>query len=1184
MAAKFHAMTSEDYRKLGPIVKSGVGIDGYSVLDNTYMYSDYDMSDIEQSLAKLHTRSVISLTSPTFNFVLGRSNGTLLSKMLGVSSGLWQNIVSMETIYDVEAEDFIPVDSADVNGHYLYGAEIAEMLIKKLDIEKAKVDCLYSAIGGELKDSINPRSVCTVDKTPEGLHICADYYAHFDPEVMRKSMKRGRVYEDLSKSVKSNLFKNADTRFTYLMNMNPDKSGLYGMLNYYIAVIPEEMRPKIDRSEHKLTKRYTNVLKADYELRTIKGMYANPKDVKVKYAMLQQAVSRLQYKNVGLGDSVEKDDLALLERIKTKKGQIRMHNLGKRQDYSGRAVVCINPYLPLDTIRVPKSMLPKLLEFHVLPYLAANLRKNKDDVNSGEEHTRNLYDKLRLTNLSDPETQAEMLRIIREEKILDRVPMVLGRQPTLHKQSLQGFHVEISDLQAIEVNPLVCPAFNMDFDGDQGHIEVPLSDSAVKEVNDLVMTTQNLFLAKTGECTTEPRQDMLYGLYMCTRSSYVVGANVIKMPFENLEEVRQAVMQHKVKCSDTITVMKPSFTCLAGEAAVMACFREGDVLPRGSKPGGGQLVCCEISKKTITKFVEHLLRTDTSGNMIYPIGTGYAKPDTFVGAINHMVELGFRVAKIYSPSMSLITPRVSLPEYDNAISKFHKDMEEADFYYGLGLETSDNYKIEFDKALKGLKEACDDNIMNKLGENNGYRLLSVSGARGSKDNLIQAFAYKGRVKKNSNESFDALLENSYASQLTPLEHFVAAYGGRQGQIDKSLKTGDTGYAMRQMWHATQGMAITNDDCGTNQGIHISKSFLSTLVDTSDTNGDASEDIKKEVSEVFVHAIVGRYRVGSSKIITKAEAEKWAADDSINEVVIRSPLTCANPCCVKCYGIDWSTHKPAIVGLPAGIIAAQSIGEPGTQLTLKQFQKGGVAGKAEVTSAFDKVNNYIHVADLAEKSKKGNYPGYDPLAWADGKVIETPTSDINTKLVTIEGCKGKSIKVPKNVVLKEYAVKGQGLSYRHGDYNIKEILKYCGIEEAQRYLVFKLFYLYKSEVQIALVHFEILAACMTRYMIMSTDRKNLMIGQYCTSQELHAGNLNNTVYEARLLSVQELLQASNEAMDSIIMENQVQGLSRICLLELEDSLTKPINRMVLGQTIVNGSNTPGFVKARKEKIV
>ena len=1183
MAAKFHAMTSTDYNRLGPTVKSSVGIDGYSALDGISLYSDYDMSDFEQSLLKLHTRSVIALASPTFNFVLGRSGASLLAKMLGVSSTTWQGIVSFDTIYDKVNDTLIPVDSADIDGDYLYGAEIAAKWIADLDIEAAKVNCLYSAIGAELRDGVSPRSVCTIDKTKEGLHLCADYYAHFNPDEMRGAMKRGRVYEELGRSVKANLFKNADTRFSYLMNMNPDKSGLYGMLNYYISVIPEEMRPKIDRSEHKLTKRYTNVLKADYELRTIKGMHANPKDVKVKYSMLQQAVSRLQYKNVGLGGDVEKDDLAILERIKTKKGQIRMHNLGKRQDYSGRAVVCINPYLPLDIIRVPKSMLPKLLEYHVLPYLADNLRRNKNDKNNGEEHTRNLYDKLRLTNLDDPETRAEMLRIIREEKILDRVPMVLGRQPTLHKQSLQGFHVEISDLQAIEVNPLVCPAFNMDFDGDQGHLEVPLSDAAVKEVNDLVLTTQNLFLAKTGECTTEPRQDMLYGLYMCTRSTYKVGENVIATPFVNLEEVRQAVMSHRVKCSDTVTVMQPSYTCLAGEAAVMACFKEGDVLPRGSNPGGGQLVCCEISKKTITKFVEHLLRTDTSGNMLYNIGQGYAKPDTFVGAINHLVELGFRVAKIYSPSMSLITPHVSLPEYDNAINKFHKDMETADFYYSLGLETSDNYKIEFDKALKGLKEACDDNIMNKLGENNGYRLLSVSGARGSKDNLIQAFAYKGRVKKNSNESFDALLENSYASQLTPLEHFVAAYGGRQGQIDKSLKTGDTGYAMRQMWHATQGLSITSMDCGTNNGLTISKRFLSTLVDIPDASEDAATAVKKEVGEVFVHAIVGRYRAGSNKIITKNEALRWAEDDSVQEITIRSPLYCNNPCCQKCYGIDWSTHKPAVVGLPAGIIAAQSIGEPGTQLTLKQFQKGGVAGKAEVTSAFDKVNNYIHVADLAEKSKKGNYPGYDPLAWADGKVIETPTSDVNTKLVTIEGCKGKSIKIPKNVTLKEYAVKGEGLSYRHGDYSIKEILKYCGIEEAQRYLVFKLFYLYKSEVQIALAHFEVLAACMTRYMIMSTDRSDLMIGQYCTGQELRAGNLKNTIYEARLLSVQELLQASNEAMDSIIMENQVQGLSRICLLELEDSLTKPINRMVLGQTIVNGSKTKGFVEARKEKI-
>lgn len=1190
MAAKFHALTDKDVRNIGPFVTSNTDVDAYSILDTYYTGMEWSNSSIEQSLSSMHTRKVIKLEVPTFNHVLGRSGCTLLKKLLNVKTDDWQDIINVTKIYDIDAGELIPTDEAYEGGNYLYSAQIAEYLIGKLDIEKEKLNCLYSHLQGFIRDGVSVRSFITIDKNPNGVHLVDAYYAHYEQEDLVDSIKRGRNPDTVIEEFRASVFGTGDSRLSYLLNMNPDKSGLYGMLNYYIIVVPTEIRPKIDKQEHKLTKRYTAVIKANYEMKTCINS-TTPKVIQSKYIMLENAVKRLQYKNKGNNSTVKPDDLAVLERIKTKKGQIRFRNLGKRQDYSGRAVVCINPYLPLDVIRVPQSMLPKLLEFHILPYLARNIVQNNEDI-AEKQHISNIYDKLRLGNLDTPEARAEMLRIIKDEKLLDKVPMVLGRQPTLHKQSLQGFHIEMSDLQAIEVNPLVCPAFNMDFDGDQAHIEVPLGPKAIKEVNDLVMTTQNLFLPKTGECTTSPRQDMLYGLYLCTLDSYVLDKSKAVGTYETFAEVRQLVINHKVKVWDVVNILELGDAIIAGNAAFIACFPRGDVLPRGSNTPNGQLCVEQISSKNISKYVDHLLRIDSSGRFIHRIGSGRDSTETFVGSINALVETGFKVARLYPPNMSLLTPKVDLPNYDNAIDTFHKNMERIDLLYDLGLETSDNYKIKFNKCLDELNKARKGTevvdafgrkqfvggVADKLGHDSGYYKLSVSGARGSMDNLLQAFSIKGQVKKNETESFDALLENSYASQLTPMEHFVAAYGGRQGQIDKSLKTGDTGYAMRQMWHATQGMTCTCLDCGTNRGITIKKADLAVFVEE-----DKPEDITAEISKIFAHALIGRYRVGSQKIITEQEANAWAKDSSVESITIRSPLTCNNPCCQKCYGIEWSTHKPAVVGVPVGIIAAQSIGEPGTQLTLKQFQKGGVAGKAEVTSAFDKVNNYIHVADLAKKSKNGTYTGYDPLAWATGKVIEKPASDISMKQIKIEGCKGQSIIVPKDVILKEYAVKGQGLSYKHGDYDIRELLKYSGITAAQLYLAFKLYALYQSEVKIKMVHFEVLVASMTRYMILSTTRSDLMVGQFATAQELFRGDISKTEYIPKLIGVKELTNASHDALDSIIMESPVEGLSRICLLGMEDSLTKPINRMVLGQTIIDGSAKPGFIESRKEII-
>jgi DNA-directed RNA polymerase subunit beta' len=1175
MDAKFHALTSDDIKDIGPFVKSNDNVDAYDLLESP-KYMEFEKMGVERLLGSTHVRKVIKLVAPTFNHVLGRSNCTLLQKMLGFDQKTWIGIVEMKKVFDMESLNFVDIDETMDGGDYLYGAQIAEYFIKNLDIEKELIECLYNVAGDFFRVSVDPRDVLTINKNPEnGTHLADKYFAHYDPVALQTGYKRGRDASNFEYDFKNLLFKNEDSRLSYLLNMNPDKSGLYGMLNYYIVVIPEEMRPKIDNQEHRLTKLYTKVIHANYVMQTnISSM--SPKVKRQSYLSLELSVKKLQYKNQGTSRDVTPDDLSLLERVKSKKGQIRMRNLGKRQDYSGRAVVCINPYLPLDVIRVPQFMLPKLLEFHILPYLAKNIKRNNYEV-AHNQHMANIYDHLRLGNLETPETRTEMLRIINDEHLLDKIPGVLGRQPTLHKQSLQGFHLEISDLQAIEVNPLVCPAFNMDFDGDQAHIEIPLSEASIKEVNDLVLTTQNLFLPKTGECTTEPRQDMLYGLWLCTNNSYKIQNPV--QSYSDLNEVRDAVIKHQIKVWDTVTVLSIGGPIIAGDAAFMACFPKGDIVPRGTISGSGKLSVEEINKKSITKYIDYMLRTDSSGNFVHKIGTGHASTETFVGTINALVELGFRVARLYIPNMSMLMDSEPIPEYDKAIDKFYDDMSDIDLYYNLGLETSDNYKIVFSKNLDKLNNTRRDGVLDKLGKDSGYVKLSVSGARGSKDNLLQTFSIKGQVKKNSTEAFDALLENAYGTQLTPLEHFVAAYGGRQGQIDKSLKTGDTGYAMRQMWHATQGMMITCEDCGTTRGITIKKSDLTIFID-DDSN---KEKLNAEVEDMFAHTILGRYKVGSNKLITEAEAKAWAHSKDVESIVIRSPLTCNNPCCKKCYGIDWSTRKPAVVGLPVGIIAAQSIGEPGTQLTLKTFQQGGVAGQATVTSAFDRVDHYIHLHDLADLSKRGKYPGYDPLAWATGPVNETPASDINMKVITIGDNKKKRILVPKDVVLKTEAVKGHGLSYKHGDYDLREIIAYSGVEAAQQYLMFKLYALYKSEVKIKTIHFEVLVGDMTRYMIVATDRSDLMVGQYATAQELYRGNVKNTEYIQRLVGVKGLINASHSALDSIIMESQVEGLSRICLLGMSDSLTKPLNRMVLGQSILDGSAKPGFIENRKESI-
>lgn len=1173
MAAKFRAINENDLKQYSPVrnryMANNFGALNYQSMGSRAMIDDYSDTAEFYLNDKAYVRTYFSLVVPTFNFVLSESGANLLRRLLGVKKDDWESILKFTKIYDQDLDMLVEARNAETSGRYLYGAQIAKKYIDDFDFEKEIEKSIMKACSKVLSANSDPYDVFKLNRSKKGMHVAADYYVDYDLGVLLGAKKRGFDLEEMQSSIQYVLMHRPNNRFTLLYNMHGDKSRLYGMLNFHIVVVPSELRPKEENREHQLTKRYAQVVTYNEEMRM--NLFSPPQQVISSYYKLEHAVELLQYKIQGAANA-RPDDRSLMERIKTKKGQIRNRNLGRRQDYSARAVVCINPYLPVDVIRVPKAIIPKLYEHHALPYLTKHLEENKKHIEDGT-HVDNRYDKISMSALGNNNAKKAILDLLIRNRVLEHVPCVMGRQPTLHKQSLQGFHVEPTDLTAIEVNPTVCPAFNMDFDGDQAHLEVPLSEDAIREVSDLLMTTQNLFLAKDGSVTTVPRMDMLYGLYICTKDTYSKGSATLA--YNTLEEIRQAVMKHKVKPWETVITPKDG-TQLAGDAAFMACFPEGDIVPRG-KSIAGKLPVMQVDKKTIGKYMDYALRVDMSGNFVYPLGSGYAPVNTIVGIINRLVELGFKVASLYPPNMSLLQDSFMNVKHDDVLNKFHEDVEDIELLYDLGLETHDRYSFKYEQRVTEVMSYYKNDLVKSLEDDNGYRVLMESGARGNADNLRQTFGIKGRVQKNDSESFDAIVENSYATQLTSMESLVDAYGGRQGQIDKSLKTGDTGYMMRKMWHATQGIHITTQDCGTTKGLKIRKADLRLL-----STAESEDAIQKDVTSIFKHAITGRFRVGENIIINEDRAERLANDPNVTEIEIRSPIHCNKPCCQRCYGIDWSTHKIAAVGLPVGFIAAQSIGEPGTQLVLKNFQKGGIVTAGNITSAFDKVDTYLRVSDLKELSDRGAYSGYDPIAWADGKIEELPTKNPRTKYIKIEG-HSRKIEVPDSLIVHEYAHKGQGLSTNHGDYSLRELLKYAGIEFTQFYLAFKLFALYRSEIEIKMCHFEVLVSAMTRYMITSTDRKDLMVGQYCSRTELLRGDISNTTYIPRLIATKAIPEASMSALDAIVMEDQVEGLSRVCALQLTDDLTKPINSMVMSQTIQDGSAYPNFIADRKIQV-
>lgn len=1087
-------------------------------------------------------RARIHLCRPVLNKALAGSNGGRLGKLLGIQQSTMLSILNMQVVYRTEKKELVsPSEIPQWMYDYKIGPEILQTYIDEFDLDKAREECLWSSIAvafmsdnkkSKVKDTFE------VSRTPgPGKYLlCADYYISIKSvEQFTSNVKRGLRTDKLTSTFVETIFKNDSSRLSLLIAMK-DKRPLQAMIMHDVVVLPIVYREAVDNREDDIDKVYGAILAANAQLRTDISAAILPTSKINSYKALVNAVDSIVYKS----GKEYKSKPAQAEKLGDgKHGDIRKNCLGKRQDWSGRAVVVIDPFLSVNTVKIPETLIYKLLEFHLLKYYEPK------DVLEFVKHSKS-------SNASQK---------LADSGLLNRITIMLGRQPTLHKHSIQGFKVEVTDGEAIVMNPLVCPGFNMDFDGDTAHGEVPITIEAVAEANQLIRVASNLYYSKTGACAISPRQDILYGLFICTRNTYAKGQVVKK--FQSLSAVYNAVIENKIKVWDTVSVANDKSEDFAGHYAVRNCYIGGNINldVAGMTP---------ITSKNVDTYVD--------------VALAQGSPDTFINTTNALVKLGFSVARLYPPSVSLLTDtNVMMEKEGRSLTTEEYFSEEMDYYERfnkLGLMTEKVYRTAYDSCLSKTDAILKDKIYDCLGPNNGYRLMAESGARGSKGNLIQMFSHKGSIAKNAREKFEVSILHPTVSQLNAMESFMAAQGGRKGQKEKSLETANTGYFSRKLWQASGSYVITNKDCGTTNGIDVSRELMLEVA------GNDSEWADK----LYVNAITGRYPANGGAMITKEQAKDYLKRGTV--VKIRSPLTCTNPCCVKCFGIDPATHKEAVVGLPIGFIAATSIGEPGSQLTMKQFQKGGVASDGDVTSAFDLINQYTGMANLKERYRTGLCPTYAPLAPLEGNVTAIPQPDQTSAKVVI-GNKKTSIIVPIGTKLRPYVHVGESISISSGDYSPQELLAYRGVLETQRYLTYKMATIYREAAKIVPVHFEVIVASMTQAMIVSTKDKSLRVGQYVSMHQLYSHNkgavemktgdglcvLGDTVYKKTIVSIKSVPLISPNALSGLAFENVCNALSRSIILGLEDDLEAPITRMMVGLAPKLGTYYDTFMKER-----
>ncbi|MCR6720937.1 MAG: DNA-directed RNA polymerase subunit beta' [Chitinophagaceae bacterium] len=720
-------------------------------------------------------------------------------------------------------------------------------------------------------------------------------------------------------------FRDANTRITN----RPE-----WMVMQYIPVIPPELRPLVPLdggrfASSDLNDLYRRVIIRNNRLKRLLEIKAPEVILRNEKRMLQEAIDSL-FDNSRKSNAVKAEGgralKSLSDVLKGKQGRFRQNLLGKRVDYSGRSVIVVGPELKLHECGLPKDMAAELFK----PFIIRKLIER--GIVKTVKSARKLVDK----------KEAVVWDIL--ENILKGHPIMLNRAPTLHRLSIQAFQPKLIEGKAIQLHPLVTTAFNADFDGDQMAVHVPLSNAAVLEAQLLMLASHNILNPQNGQPITLPSQDMVLGLYYISKGKRSTETEKVKgegKAFYSTEEVIIAHNEGKVQLHAWIKV-KANIRNQDGllehkliETTV------GRVIFNQFVPAEVGFVNALLTKKNLREIIGDIIEI-----------TNVPKTAKFLDDIK---QLGFRTAFQGGLSFSindLIIPDVKEQLLENA----KVEVDEVWDNYNMGLITNNERYNQIVDIWSRVDTRLTETLIRELssdkqGFNSVYMMLD-SGARGSKQQIKQLAGIRGLMAKprKSGSTGSEIIENPILSNfkggLNVLDYFISTHGARKGLADTALKTADAGYLTRRLVDVAQDVVITEEDCGTLRGIATSalkdnEDIIEPLADRIEGR-TSLHDIYNPVSEELI--------IAAGEDITSGIARK-IEDAGIETVEIRSVLTCESKrgCCVKCYGKNLASGAIAQKGDAVGIIAAQSIGEPGTQLTLRTFHVGGVAGSAAVDS-------------------------------------------------------------------------------------------------------------------------------------------------------------------------------------------------------------------------------------------
>ncbi len=816
---------------------------------------------------------------------------------------------------------------------------------------------------------------------------------------------------------------------------NPD-----WMILDVIPVIPPELRPMVQLDGGRfatsdLNDLYRRVINRNNRLKRLLDLGAPDIIVRNEKRMLQEAVDALidnGRRGRAVTGSGNRPLKSLSDMLKGKQGRFRQNLLGKRVDYSGRSVIVVGPHLRIHQCGLPKEMALELFK----PFVMKKL------VNGG--HAHNIKSAKRMVERVKPEVWDVLEDVIREH------PVLLNRAPTLHRLGIQAFEPVLVEGRAIQIHPMVCTAYNADFDGDQMAVHVPLSAEAQAEARLLMLSAHNILNPKDGKPVTIPTQDMVLGCYYLTmaRTREELDGKVDKTQYCFKDE-NEAIMAYDNK---VVTLHMPVKIRRSGGGLLETTV--GRIIFNQALPEELKYFNEVADKKAMGKIVSKCYQK-----------LGFAATSELLDGLKY---LGYRYAT--QAGVTIAVSDIKIPgKKKELLAHAEGRVEKVEAQYRRGLITEDERYRKVTGIWRETTESVTEALVESLNKFNPVYMMANSGARGNIQQIRQLAGMRGLMADPSGRIIDLPIKANFREGLTVLEYFISTHGARKGLADTALRTADSGYLTRRLVDVSQDVIVREEDCGTDEGIEVSE-----IRDGTEVIEPFGDRIVGRVALVdIVQPETGEVLVKANDTIQEEDADK-ILEAGIEKIRIRSAFTCRtrSGVCINCYGRNLATGLRVDIGEAVGIIAAQSIGEPGTQLTMRTFHTGGVAGE-DITQGLPRVEELFE----ARKPK-----GLAIISEVEGKV---QVKEVKGRLeidVTRSDGERASYQVPFGARIKvrdgDSVIAGQELT--EGSVNPHDLLRIKGPGGVQVYLLQEVQKVYRMQgVDINDKHIEVMIRQMMR---------------------------------------------------------------------------------------------------------